>query len=204
MNECNSGEMLDASAKAHLHDHMRWVQDALVWKLDGLDEYDIRRPMTPTGTNLLGLVKHVAISNSRYLGQVFNRPFPEPLPRWDDAAARGTEHWATADESRSDIVGLYERVCSHTDATIEALALDDLGYVPWWDEEVPLFNVMLHCLSDTTRHAGHADILRESIDGAVGVERDDPPAHGRDAAFWADRRRVIERVAQAAAADGSN
>ena len=189
--------MLDENAKAHLHDHMRWARDALVWKLDGLSEYDIRRPMTPTGTNLLGLVKHVAISNSRYLGEVFDRPFPEPLPRWVDAAARGTDHWATEDESRSAIVGLYERVCAHTDATIEALALDDVGYVPWWDEEVPLFNVMLHCLSDTTRHAGHADILRESIDGAVGFERGAPPALGKDPAFWEQRWTTIDRVARA-------
>ena len=195
--------MLDENAKAHLHDHLRWVRDALVWKLDGLSEYDVRRPMTPTGTNLLGLVKHVAVSNSRYLGEVFNRPFPEPLPSWDDVAARGSQHWATADESRADIVGLYERVCSHSDATIDALALDDLGYVPWWDEEVPLFNVMLHCLSDMTRHAGHADILRESIDGAVGVERDDPPAHGRGPEFWAERRRMIEQAAQTAAGHSS-
>ena len=203
MTPCHSGEMLGESAKAHLHDHLRWARDALVWKLDGLDEYDIRRPMTPTGTNLLGLVKHAAISNSRYLGEVFDRPFPERLPKWDDAAARGTDHWATIDESRSDIVGLYERVCLHNDATIDALALDDVGYVPWWDEEVPLFNVMLHCLSDTTRHAGHADILRESIDGAVGFERGAPPAHGKDSAYWAERRRMIERVAQAAIAGGS-
>jgi hypothetical protein len=194
--------MFSEVAKEHLHDHLRWARDALVWKLDGLSDYDVRRPMTATGTNLLGLVKHVAIWDSRYLGEVFDRPFPEALPRWDDASARGTDHWARIDECRSDIVGLYERVCAHTDATIDALALDDLGYVPWWDEKIPLFNVMLHCLSDTTRHAGHADILRESIDGAVGFERGASPGHGRDAGFWSERRQMIEQVAKAASADG--
>ena len=196
--------MFGEEAKAHLHGHLRWARDALIWKLDGLGEYDVRRPMTATGTNLLGLVKHVAVWDSRYLGEVFGRPFPEALPRWDDASARGADHWATMDESRADIVGLFERVCAHTDATIDALALDDLGYVPWWDEEVPLFNVMLHCLSDTTRHAGHADILRESIDGAVGFERGASPGHGRDAGFWSARRRMIEGVAEAASTDGPN
>ena len=131
--------------------------------LPALSEYDIRRPLTPTGTNLLGLVKHNAISDSRYFGEVFDRPFPEPLPRWDDLAALGTDHWATEHETRAEIVDLYRRVWSHADATIEALDLDARGYVPWWQEEVPLFNVMVHRLSDATRHAGHADILREGL-----------------------------------------
>lgn len=189
--------MLDEVAKAHLHDHLRWVREALVWKLDGVSEYDVRRPLTSTGTNLLGLVKHTAIWDSRYLGEVFDRPFPEPLPRWDDETSLGTDHWATEHESRSGIIDLYQRVWDHSDATIDALDLDARGYVPWWQEEVPLFNVMVHCLSDTTRHAGHADILREGLDGAVGVEATASPLHGRDAAFWKDRREVVERAATA-------
>ena len=91
--------MIDEHAKAHLHDHLCWVREALVWKLDGLSEYDTRRPLTPTGTNLLGLVKHNAISDARYFGDVFHRPFPEPLPRWDDPAADFVDHWATEHES---------------------------------------------------------------------------------------------------------
>jgi hypothetical protein len=169
-----------------------------VGKLEGLSEYDIRRPLTPTGTNLLGLVKHNAISDARYFGEVFDRPFPEPLLRWDDWDAWGTDHWATEYETRADIVDLYRRVSSHADATIDALDLAARGFVPWWDEEVPLFNVMVHRLSDATRHAGHADILREAIDGAVGVDAYSVPLHGRDNAFWGDRRAEVERVAQAA------
>lgn len=190
--------MFGDQAKAHLHDHLRWVREALVWKLDGLSEYDIRRPLTSTGTNLLGLVKHVAVWDSRYLGEVFERPFPEAIPRWDDESTQGTDHWATEHESRDDIVDLYERVWVHTDATIDALDLDSPGYVPWWDEEVSLFNVMVHCLSDTTRHAGHADILREGLDGSVGVESGSTPRQGRDNAFWDRRVAIIESVAQAA------
>ena len=193
--------MIDDVAKAHLHDHLRWVREALLWKLDGLSEYDIRRPLTSTGTNLLGLVKHNAISDSRYFGEVFDRPFPEPLSRWDDREAWGTDHWATEHESRAEIIGLYRRVSTHADATIEALDLTARGYVPWWDEEVPLFNVMVHRLSDSTRHAGHADILREGLDGAVGVDADSLPRHGRDSSFWQDRCAEIERVARVASRD---
>ena len=85
--------MIDDFAKEHLHDHLRWVREALVWKLDGLSEYDIRRPLTSTGTNLLGLVKHCAVWDSRYFSEVFGRPFPEPLPRWDDEAADDAQFW---------------------------------------------------------------------------------------------------------------
>ena len=190
--------MIDEFAKAHLHDHLRWVREALVWKLDGLSEYDIRRPMTSTGTNLLGLVKHNAISDSRYFGEVFGRPFPEPLPRWDDEAGLDHERWASEHETREEIVGLYRRVWAHVDATIEALAIDAPGYVPWWNEEVKLFNIMVHRLSDATRHAGHADILREQLDGAVGVNPESAPLHGRDRAFWEDQCAKIEHAAIAA------
>lgn len=187
--------MIDEFAKAHLHEHLRWVREALVWKLDELSEYDIRRPLTPTGTNLLGLVKHNAISDSRYFGEVFDRPFAERLPRWDDLTARGTDHWATEDETRDGVVGLYRRVWEHVDDTITALPIDSPGFVPWWDEHVQLFNIMVHRLSDTTRHCGHADILREQLDGSVGVEPSSQAQHGRDAEFWNARRTDLERIA---------
>ena len=162
-------------------------------KLDGLGEYDVRRPLTATGTNLLGLVKHLALWEARYLGEVFGRPFPEPLPRWDDTAARGTDLWATEDETRADIIGRYQRVWAHADATITALAVDAPGHVPWWPRpDVLLFNVLVHRLTETNRHAGHADILREQLDGATGA----PP---RDSAFWTARCAEIERAAVRAA-----
>ena len=190
--------MIDEFAKEHLHDHLRWARESLVWKLDGLSEYNVRRPLTSTGTNLLGLVKHLAVWESRYFGEVFGRPFPEPLPRWDDEAANDAAFWATEHETRDEIVGLYQRVWQHTDATINALAIDAPGYVPWWDDHVKLFNIMVHMLSDTTRHAGHADILREQLDGAVGMTAKSAPLHGHDSAFWETRRATIEQAARAA------
>jgi Protein of unknown function (DUF664) len=190
--------MIDEFAKEHLHDHLRGVRESLVWKLDGLSEYDVRRPLTSTGTNLLGLVKHLAVWESRYFGEVFGRPFPEPLPRWDDEAANDAAFWATEHETRDEIVGLYQRVWQHTDATISALPIDAPGYVPWWDDHVKLFNIMVHMLSDTTRHAGHADILREQLDGAVGMTAKSAPLHGHDSAFWETRRATIEQAARAA------
>ncbi len=189
--------MNEESVKAHLHDQLRQVRATLVWKLDGLTEYDIRRPLTATGTNLLGLVKHAAVWESRYLGEVFGRPFPGPVPRWDDEAADGTDLWAAEHETRDDIVGFGRRVAAHADATIGALALDAPGHVPWWGADVTLFNIMVHLLLDNTRHAGHADILREQLDGAIGMNARMPFRVDDDSAFWAARRAAVEQSARA-------
>jgi hypothetical protein len=190
--------MIDDFAKAYLHSDLRELREAILWKLDGLGEYDIRRPLTATGTNLLGLVKHLSIWESRYFGEVFGRPFPEPLPRWDDAEARGTDMWATEHDRREEIIDRYRRVSKHSDATIIALAIDSPGYVPWWPRpQVTLFTILVHMLTETSRHAGHADILREQLDGLTGTAAGDA-ARQRDAAFWEARCAEIERAAKAA------
>jgi hypothetical protein len=154
--------------------------------------------MTRTGTNLLGLVKHLTLSEARYFGEIFARPFPEELPQFDDPDYANRDHlWATEDESRADIIDGYHRACRHADATIDALAIDAPGFVPWWPRpEVKLFNVMVHVLTETNRHAGHADILRELLDGAVG---DGPaPTSGPDDTDWEAHRLRIEKAARSA------
>lgn len=189
--------MIDDFAKEYLHHELRKVREALVWKLDGLSEYDIRRPLTATGTNLLGLVKHRACSDARYFGEVFGRPFPGPIPRWNEAGAWVNEHWVTEHETRADILSLHRAVCEHSDATINALSIDAPGHVPWWPRpDVKLFNIMVHSISDTTRHAGHADILREQLDGRTGTTAEYEQAID-DAAREAHRTKV-EQAAKAA------
>jgi hypothetical protein len=192
--------VIDDFAKAYLHSDLREIREAMLWKLEGLSEYDIRRPLTSTGTNLLGLIKHLSISEARYFGDVFARPFPERLPRWDDPEARGTDLWVTEHETRDEIVDRYRRVWELSDATITALPIDAPGHVPWWPRpDVKLFNVMVHILTETSRHAGHADILREQLDGMTGSL---PDSHPRTATpdFWRDRRAKIEQAAKAAGA----
>ncbi|MGJ5755778.1 DinB family protein [Streptomyces puniciscabiei] len=192
--------MINDFAKKYLHNNLREIRKAMLWKLDGLSEYDVRRPLTSTGTNLLGLVKHLSLWESRYFGEVFDRPFPERLPRWDDAEARGADMWATEHETREQITDRYRRVGEHSDATINALALDSPGYVPWWPRpNVMLFNILVHTLTETSRHAGHADILREHLDGSTGTAAEYAITN-RDAAFWAAQHAKIERAAKAAVA----
>ncbi|MEU7481238.1 DinB family protein [Lentzea sp. NPDC042327] len=182
--------MIDDFAKQYLHEDLREIREVMVRKLDGLSEYDARRPLTTTGTNLLGLVKHLTLTESRYFGEVFGRRCPWPVARWDDPAVRGTDLWATEHETRAEIVEGYRRAWEHSDATIAALPVDAPGHVPWWPRpDVLLFNVLVHVLTETNRHAGHADVLREQLDGMVEVT-------GRDAAFWERRRAEIDRAAR--------
>jgi uncharacterized damage-inducible protein DinB len=193
--------MTTADAKTMLQRYLQRGRDALLWKLEGLSEYDVRRPMTQTGTNLLGLVKHVASVEAGYLGDTFGRPFPEPLPWFEDDAEPNADMWATADESPEEIVAFYRRVWLNSDATIEALELDAPGSVPWWGDRsaVNLHQILIHMIAETNQHAGHADIVRELIDGAAGLRADNdnlPP--GVDDDWWAQYRARLEEVAEAA------
>ncbi|MEW9527122.1 DinB family protein [Microbispora sp. NPDC049125] len=181
---------------------MRTAREALLRKLEGLSEYDARRPLTPTGTNLLGLVKHVASVELGYLGDVFGRPSGEPLPWFDEGAEPNADMWATPDESREQIIALYHRAWAHSDATIEALELDAIGQVPWWPEErrqVTLHRILVHMLSETERHAGHADIVRELIDGSVGLSSEGDNLPEIDQGSWEAYRERLENAAREAA-----
>jgi hypothetical protein len=197
--------MTEADEKQTLQRYLQRSREVLLWKLDGLSDYDIRRPMTPTGTNLLGLVKHCAGVECQYFGDVVDRPFPgEHDLDWhegDDAELSG-HMYATEAESRELVTDFYRRVWAHADASIEELALDARGTVPWWPEDrrhPTLHTLLVHTIQETARHAGHADIIREYIDGAAGLLEgvsNMPPEAG--AADWKRHYDKVERVARSA------
>ncbi len=193
--------MTPPDPKTDLRFYLQSARDALLWKLEGLPEYEVRRPLTPTGTNLLGLVKHVAGVELGYLGDTFGRPSGVPLPWLDEGAEPNADMWATADESREYVVGLYRSAWGHADATIDALALDTVGRVPWWPsgkDEVTLHHAVVRVIADTHRHAGHADILRELTDGAVGMRSDNDSMPPGDRTWWEDYRARLEHAAREA------
>jgi uncharacterized damage-inducible protein DinB len=196
--------MTDSGAKADLQRYLQVAREALLWKLEGLSEYDVRRPMTPTGTNLLGLVKHLAYVEMGYFGATFGRPVDDARVWVDDEDdTPNWDMWATAAETRESIVSLYREAWAHADATIEALPLEAVGRVPWWPgdrAEVTLHRVLVHVLAETNRHAGHADIVRELVDGAAGLRASNDNLPVVDPAWWAGYRDRLERAAQESAA----
>ena len=161
--------------KDALRHYLQSSRDALLWKLDGLSERDLRMPRTPTGTNLIGIVKHMANVEIGYFGDTFDRAWPSPAERIveEDFEADPQADWyATESETCDGIIDLYRRVWVFADATIEELPLDALGRVSWWGEDrnpVTLERIIVHVIVDLARHLGHADILREEIDGAAGL-----------------------------------
>ena len=191
-----------ADLRTQLHDMLRVQRAALLLKLEGLDDYEARRPRTPTGTNLLGLVKHSAACELGYFGETFARPSELQLP-WEVEGVVPEDNedmFATEDESMADVLA-WSRACfDHADATIEALPLEAEGRVAWWPEDrntVTLGQIIVHMALDEARHAGHADILREQLDGAVGLRSEGNNLPEWDEQRWADYVARLTLIAEA-------
>jgi hypothetical protein len=182
--------------KAELHSSLKSSRAVMLSKLDGLGEYDRRRPMTATGTNLLGLVKHLAGLEYGYLGESFGYPAPETIQWIEDGSIwDGADMWAKADESSDYITGLYERACAHADGVIAKLDLDAPGSVAHWPEDrrdTTLGVLLIRMVAETAQHAGHADIVRELIDGKGGPDQD-----SIDESTWRDYLAGIQAAANA-------
>ncbi len=188
------GVTLPPGPTADLHRYLQQGRDGLMRSLEGLSEHDARRPMTPTGTNILGLVKHLAGVEMGYLSRSVGRD--APLLPWeaDGSVWDGADMWARPEESRDYLVGLYHEAWRLSDASIEALPLDAPASVSWWPEdrrETTFGHLLVRVVAETAQHAGHADILRETIDGQAGRDRD---AVGGDAE-WAEYLARIQAAA---------
>jgi uncharacterized damage-inducible protein DinB len=153
--------------KAQLLEQLRMIQQSLLWKLEGLSDAELRRPMTKTGTNLIGIVKHLTGVTYGYLCSAFGRE-RETFPwEFDEELLHGLDMWATPDESTDELIAAYRRACDAGAQTIEELDLDTPGK-HHSGGTVSLRWMVLTVLLDTTRHAGHADVVRETIDGRFG------------------------------------
>jgi hypothetical protein len=185
---------LGTGVTADLHRYLQEARESMLASLDGLSEYDVRRPMTPTATNLLGLVKHLAGIELSYLGECVGRPSPVEVP-WDEESIwEGADMWATAEETREDLVSFYQAAWQHSDESIERLGLDAPASVSWWPQErreTTLGSLLVRVVAETAQHAGHADIIRELIDGRAGGDH-------ADEGDAAQRARHLEHVQHAA------
>lgn len=182
--------------KAELHSKLQASRATMLSKLEGISEYDRRRPLTPTGTNLLGLVKHLAGLEYGYLGDSFGYPAAEKMSWFEDGSVwQGADMWAKPDESSEYLIGLYRRACAHADGVIAELDLETPGTVAHWPESrrnTTLGSLLIRMVAETAQHAGHADIVRELIDGKGGQDQD-----SIDEATWHEYVAQIRSAADA-------
>ncbi|WP_166376063.1 DinB family protein [Aeromicrobium phragmitis] len=160
----------------------RSVLDAV----DGVSEYDLRRPLTPTGTNLLGLLKHLATVEHGYLVQLPGRSSDaDAVITWndDESMAANAEMWVERSMSSSEVIDLFTAVGAASRSTLEELPLDTPVTVPWWradNRDTTLGLLAVHVVAETAQHAGHLEILREQLDGRTATAGDDD----RDEEWW--------------------
>jgi Protein of unknown function (DUF664) len=180
---------------ADLLHYLQQSRDTVLRGLDGLDEYDARRPLTPSASNILGLVKHLTGVECSYLGECVGRPSPVRLPWVEDGSIwDGADMWVTAEESRDYIVGLYRETWVHSDASIAELPMDGAASVSWWPaerRETTVAHLIVRVVAETAQHAGHIDIMREGVDGQGGRDHDDIG----DAEVWARYTAQVQAAA---------
>ena len=139
-------------------------REVMLWKLDGLSDDQLRHPVVPSGTNLLGLIKHLAAVEYGWFCVTFGRNV-EPLPFDEDD--EDADLRVGPDETTDDIMAFYARARAAADEVIDELDLDHTG-TAWTGKTVSLRWVLLHMIEETARHAGHADLARELLDGTTG------------------------------------
>ncbi|NAZ85776.1 DinB family protein [Kineococcus indalonis] len=141
-------------------------RQAVLWRLEGLDDERLRRPVVGSGASLLGLVKHLASLEYVWLGRVFERPsdeVPAEALAQDPQAEWRVHPWETA----GGVLSYYERARAASDAVVAGLKLTDRGTAPGGDA-VSLRWVLVHLVGLTAGHAGRADLAREQLDGRTG------------------------------------
>ena len=173
--------------------HLQASRRRIVGALEGLSEYDVRRPLTASGTNLLGLVKHLLGGEVMYFGESVGRPLDPPLPWYADGSVwDNADMWALPSQSREELVGAYRAAWERSDAAIAELGPAHPAQVAWWPEErrrTTLGRLLVRVALDTAQHAGHADILREQL-VALGPDHD----------YWTDEEwsAHVARIQEAA------
>jgi hypothetical protein len=140
-------------------------------KAGGLDAAQLATSLPPSDMTLGGMVKHLGLVENNWLREVFlGEPPSEPWRSVDWEADYDWDWHSAKDDSPEEIWALYEEMIADADGIIAAAALDDLSAKRSrrTDEPFDLRWILLHLIEEYARHNGHADLIRESIDGSTG------------------------------------
>lgn len=155
--------------------YLKASRDGLLWKAEGLDEFRMRLPRTSTGISLLGLVRHCLTVEYGYLVACMGRTSSLVLPRVDYESDPNSSFIVAEGETAEGLLQLYRDVAHEVARSIAEIPLDAPAHVPWWGDRgnTTFERLLIHVLAEVSRHAGHADIIREEIDGRVGLRPSD-------------------------------
>jgi uncharacterized damage-inducible protein DinB len=159
---------LTAGERETLRAYLDFHRATLARKCEGLSDEDLRRQSMPPSTlSLLGLVRHMAEVERTWFRKVINQ---EDIPLVWSADGDYQVAYDASTATRAEAFAAWQNEIEHA-RRIERAAesLDIVRHQPRWHEDVSLRLVMLHLIHEYARHNGHADLLREAIDGTVGV-----------------------------------
>jgi uncharacterized damage-inducible protein DinB len=162
------GPPVTAGERETLRAFLDYHRATLAMKCNGLDDEDLRRQSMPPSTlSLLGLVRHMAEVERTWFRRVINGEDIGLV--WSDQGDHQVAYDARA-ATRSETFAAWQTEVEHS-RRIEAKArsLDVLGHQARWNQDVSLRLVMIHVLLEYARHNGHADFLREGVDGIVAA-----------------------------------
>ncbi|UYQ78139.1 DinB family protein [Glutamicibacter sp. JL.03c] len=185
-------------SKELLLEYLGDARQAVIYKAQGLSDRLARKPLTPTGTHILGVVHHLAITEYGYFGQCLGRSVDDPyIQNLLDAEDPQADFLPPAHLNANGIIGLYRDSILFSDAGIKSLPLDAPVEVPWWirRRHTTLEQLVVHMIAETSRHAGHLDIVREQLDGFTGLRPEAPNLPDYSAAQWAEQFESINRLA---------
>ena len=151
---------VDSSEKDTALSFLRFARHCLVKKTEGLDEEQLRRVLVPSGTSLLGLVQHVTDGERWWFGYHVAGD-----PRWADVDFGMT---VPEDRSPAEVLAAFDEAVAASEEIMAGADLDDPLAVLVDGQQLSVRWVVAHKTSEIARHAGHADILRELIDGVTG------------------------------------
>ncbi|PQZ86802.1 DinB family protein [Arthrobacter sp. MYb222] len=183
---------------AHLREYLNDAREAILWKCEGLSDTQARTPLAPTGTHVMGLLLHLAVTESEYfvgcLGQKIENPIIRDISEDEDAQA---DFRPPPNMTLADAMNIYREATTAADVVLDYLDLDSPAVVPWWGthRHTTVERLLIHMIAESHRHAGHMDIVREQLDGFVGLRPSATNIPDLTPAQWEEQRLRIKEIA---------
>ncbi|MFC8038880.1 DinB family protein [Paenarthrobacter sp. NPDC057355] len=184
--------------RAQLREYLNDAREAILWKCEGLSDAQARTPLTPTGTHVMGLLLHLAVTESQYFISCLGREIENAVIRHvieaDDAQA---DFLPPPGMTLADAVKIYRETIDAADAVLDEVELNSPAVVEWWikHRNTTVERLLVHMIAESHRHAGHLDIVREQLDGFVGLRPSAPNIPDLTPGQWEEQQLRLQELA---------